>query len=52
MSEEEAKHLEERARECRTIAAGTTDERTRMALLEMAAGFVERAQKVRKKKRS
>ena len=43
VSEKEVDFLLSQAKRCRTVAAGTTDERTRMALLAMAADYEEQA---------
>ena len=43
MPEQELDYLLKQAKRCRTVAAGTTDERTRQALLEMAREYEEQA---------
>ena len=43
MSEKELTYLLKQIKRCRTVAAGTSDERTRNALLSMAKEYEEQA---------
>ena len=50
MPEKEPEYLLEQARRCRSIARGTSDQKTRATLLGMAQEYEERAASIGSKK--